>query len=205
MHSIALGLVHFVVGIALITPVFIAMGFSVVFLIRANGLLGLTFQRQLALVQSMGKNIPATFWVRALSFLVDAPLTTMTCFLVTANKKAMMAAFFANAVLGAGYFLWKMPLLYLLVPWALVQTFVYYVISEQTTSRTTIGKDGFGLIVSTEKHGQMSFKDATIRYLCGLVNVATAGVGFVMCAFHPKRKALNDILSKTEVTWRGDR
>ena len=205
MHSIALGLVHFVVACALVTPVFFAMGFSAVFLIRANGLLGHTFQKELALVQSMGSNIPTTFWVRTLAFLVDAPLTTMTCFLVTANKKAMMAAFFANGVLAAGYFLWKMPLLYLLAPWALVQTYVYYVVSEQTTARTTIGKDGFGLIVSKENHGQMTFKDATIRYFCGLANLATLGVGFVMCAFHPQKKALNDILSKTEVVWRGDR
>jgi uncharacterized RDD family membrane protein YckC len=156
-------------------------------------------------VQKMAEYVPATFWVRTLAFLVDAPLTTLTGFLVTANKKAMMVSNFLNAVLGAGLFLWDMPL-YILGPlWLYVQMYIYFAVSEQTTQRTTIGKDGFGLVVVKENNGQMDLKDSSIRYVCGLANLATLGVGFVMCAFHPEKKALNDIASKTKVVWRGDR
>jgi uncharacterized RDD family membrane protein YckC len=205
MFTTVVVLVTFAMAFAVAAPLFLAMGFPLVFLMRANGLLGLTFQRDLMLVQKMAEYVPATFWVRTLAFLVDAPLTTLTGFLVTANKKAMMVSNFLNAVLGAGLFLWDMPL-YILGPlWLYVQMYIYFAVSEQTTQRTTIGKDGFGLVVVKENNGQMDLKDSSIRYVCGLANLATLGVGFVMCAFHPEKKALNDIASKTKVVWRGDR
>jgi uncharacterized RDD family membrane protein YckC len=205
LFTTILVVVTFGMAFVVATPLFLLMGFPLVFLMRANGLLGLTFQRNLALVNKMAENVPATFWVRTLAFLVDAPLTMLTGFLVTANKKAMMVSNFLNAVLGAGLFLWDMPL-YILGPiWLYVQMYIYFAVSEQTTQRSTIGKDGFGLIVSKDNNKQMELKDSSVRYLCGLANLATVGVGYVMCAFHPEKKALNDILSKTKVVWRGDR
>jgi len=197
--------VTFAAAFLVAAPLFLLMGFPLLFLIRANALLGVTFQRDLMLVRKMAENVPATFWVRTLAFLVDMPLTALTGFLVTANKKAMMVSNFLNAVLGAGLFLWSMPLEILVPLWLFVQMYIYFAVSEQTTQRTTIGKDGFGLIVSNEDNSQMSLGDSTKRYICGLANVATVGVGYVMCAFHPEKKALNDIASKTKVVWKGDR
>jgi uncharacterized RDD family membrane protein YckC len=82
---------------------------------------------------------------------------------------------------------------------------MYFAVQESSGVRSTVGKEGFGALVNTEKGRQMSLKQATVRWFCALFSALTCGAGFVMCAFHPKKLALHDMLSKTCVEWRGDK
>jgi hypothetical protein len=60
-------------------------------------------------------------------------------------------------------------------------------------------------MVNTEKHKQLTLKQATTRWFCTIISAATLGLGFVMCAFNPKKKALHDLMSKSEVVFHGDK
>jgi uncharacterized RDD family membrane protein YckC len=205
MFTTIVVLLTFAMAFVVAAPLFLAMGFPILFLIRANGLLGLHFHGNLALVNRMAENTPATFWVRLLAYLIDRNLILLTWCLVTADKKALMVSNATTGIMVLLWWFWGVPWDTMAPVWGLLMTYIYFVVSETTTNRATIGKDGFGLIVSNEDNSQMSFGDANKRLFAGILNYATFGLGFVMCAFHPEKKALNDIVSKTKVVWRGDR
>jgi uncharacterized RDD family membrane protein YckC len=81
-----------------------------------------------------------------------------------------------------------------------------YVVNEGSTSRSTIGKEAFGLIVqSVEKQKEMSMQQAFIRHLGRMLSDALLGLPYLMSAFTPKKQALHDVMAKAEVVFRGDK
>lgn len=207
MGTTALVVTNFVLSFVWWIPFMILAGFPAVFIMRANGLMGYYNQRRLGLVDQMAANTPANFWVRLLSFVVDMLLFPLASFIVTKEKKAVIVAQLLNvaAALMTYYIGPQRAAMFVGPMWITYNLWMYFCIQEATTTRTTVGKDGFGLIVSTEDDKQMTLGKATMRFFFGLTCIATAGVGFLMCAFHPEKRALNDLLSKTKVVWKGDR
>ena len=71
--------------------------------------------------------------------------------------------------------------------------------------KSTTVKEAFGLAVQTTKGKQLTLQQATIRWIGTEISALTCGLGFLMCAFPPKKQALQDMISKTEVVWVGDK
>jgi len=82
---------------------------------------------------------------------------------------------------------------------------MYFAVQEATTTRTTIGKDAFGLIISDVSGKQMSLKQATGRVMGRLVCLPlTLGFGYLLAAL-PQKRGLHDLIAGTKCTWRGER
>ncbi|MCA9023671.1 MAG: RDD family protein [Planctomycetaceae bacterium] len=207
MYSAAIALLRFGLAFVVAVPLFLVAGFPILFLMRANGLLAYYRQQYLDLVMKMGTNTPAGFWVRMLAFLVDVLLFPLASFIVTKERRILLIAQFLNGIAVAGYLLFGVEFTKALMApvWLSYNYWMYFAAQEATTQRTTIGKDAFGLIVSTQEDKKMGLREATIRLACTAASLVTLGLGFLVCAFHPQKKALHDMLSKTKVVWQGDR
>jgi uncharacterized RDD family membrane protein YckC len=73
--------------------------------------------------------------------------------------------------------------------------------------------EAFGLIAipdgekikQKELDRPLSVKKATIRWICVELSTLTGGISFLSCAFHPQKKAIHDIVSKTRIVFEGDK
>ncbi len=207
MYKTVMVPLQFVMAFVFAVPLFLLTGFPMVFLMRANGLLAYYRQQHLDLVAKMGVNTPAGFWVRMLAYLIDLMLFPLASFIVTKERRFLLIAQLLNGIALAGYVLFGTEFTKVLMApiWLSYNYWMYFAAQEATTQRTTIGKDAFGLIVSTQDDKKMSLGDATIRLASTLATLLTLGLGFLVCAFHPEKKTLHDMLSKTRVVWQGDR
>ncbi len=200
--------VRFSLAFVLAAPLFMLAGFPIVFLMRAIGVLGYYRKHDLELVPMVASNTPCGFWVRMLAFLVDVLFFPLAIFVAVKDKRAMSVGLLLSALVGVtllfGYLRTSVAP-FAIALWAVYMWWMYFCVQESTTQRTTIGKDGFGLIVATEDNKQMTLGMATKRFFASLLTLLTMFLGFVMCAVHPQKKALHDIVSKTKVVWEGDK
>jgi uncharacterized RDD family membrane protein YckC len=187
-------------------PLCIMLGFSLVFAMKANAVFAYYFQPSLGLVQRMQPLTPATFWVRFLSYQVDNLLIPFSCFLVTANPQAMMAAWALNGI-GLVVFLFNPGLIGIYINLlVLYYNWMYWVVQEASPIKSTLGQDGFGLIVLPEdSEAPITYKQANTRFVLRLLSQLLFGLPFLMALTNPERRALHDKLSKTRVVWKGDR
>lgn len=88
----------------------------------------------------------------------------------------------------------------------LYNEWMYYSVNEASTSRSTIGKESFGLIVQTaEKGAELTLGQASLRHLGRLLSEILLGLPFLVAGFHPKKQALHDLMAKSVVVFRGDK
>ena len=199
----------------IVTALFmIPASFPAVFLMRLNGTLGLYNARRLDLVQKVAPGTPAPFWVRVLAGCGDMFAIPFTSFLVNKEKLAVMVAWFLNAIALVIWFTFGREMLAMLAPvWVIYNLWMYYAVSEASTTRATIGKETYGLVVVPEvaedasdeekrELGRLDVKHATGRFF---VWYFTQAIGLVVAAFHPEKRSLADLLSKTRVVFKGDR
>ncbi|MFG0335450.1 MAG: RDD family protein [Maioricimonas sp. JB049] len=197
----------FLAAIIVTAPLMFLAGFPAVFLMRVIGLMGMYNSRSLDLVNKIQPNTPATLGVRMLAFGVDLLLSPLATFIVTAEKKAIIVGQLINALFIANlYYLGKETAGMIFGPiWIVYSWWMYFAVQESSNMRTTVGKDGFGVIVQCEDGKKMTLMQGTRRFFASLVTVATGFVGFLLVGVTPDRKALHDRLSKTVVVWRGDK
>lgn len=189
---------------AVLTPLCILAGFSALYVMYANGLFGLYNKRMLDLVETIKEGTPATFWVRYLSHVIDAMLYPLASFLVTANDKALMLGWAVNGI-GLVIFLFSKPMIPLYgVLWFFYMNWMYWAVQESSELRSTLGKDAFGLIVVSEDDKKMSMKQASVRWLLRLI-MDMFPILYLTTAFHPEKRSLHDLASKTKVVWKGER
>ena len=103
----------------------------------------------------------------------------------------------------------------LILPIVLVtyNRWMYFAGSHSGPSRATLGMEAFGLIAipdgekikQKELDRPLSVKKATIRWICVELSTLTGGISFLSCAFHPQKKAIHDIVSKTRIVFEGDK
>jgi uncharacterized RDD family membrane protein YckC len=186
-------------------PVYMIIAFPAVFMMRVNGLLGYYNRETLGLVNQIPENKPANFWVRFLAEMIDQLLWPLAVFLVFKDKRATLVGWGLVLVL---FLLWYwVPLVFLMMlPLALLYYhWLYYATSEASATRTTIGKDAFGLIVNDLDNRQITLGKASMRWfgriLCGL----TLNLGYLLAAFHPEKRGLHDLVAGTRCCWKGDR
>jgi uncharacterized RDD family membrane protein YckC len=79
---------------------------------------------------------------------------------------------------------------------------MYFAVQESTTTRTTIGKDAFGLIINDTNNKQLTLKKASLRVFGRWVCGATLGFGYLLAAL-PQKRGLHDMIAGTKCCWRG--
>lgn len=76
---------------------------------------------------------------------------------------------------------------------------LYFTILESSARQTTFGKAAMGLIVTDANGRTISFARANGRYWGKILSSIPLGLGFVMVAFHGRKKGLHDLLAGTLV------
>jgi uncharacterized RDD family membrane protein YckC len=207
IYSLVLIPLNLIAAFLVMTPIYLVAGFPALFMMRVNGLLGYYNYERLDLVNRIYPNTPANFWVRVLAHLIDLALWPLSSVLVVKEKKAIMVGWLLNGLMFVSL-MWLPDIIkfFVLPPlWIFYNLWMYFAVSESTTTRTTIGKDAFGLIVNDLNDKQITLGKATMRVLGRMACVFTFGLGYLFAAFHPQKRGLHDLIAGTKCCWRGDR
>ena len=120
----------------------------------------------------------AGFWIRVVAWLVDYLIGGIVV---------------AVARVGLG------PIgLLLLLPFQLL----YGPIMESSAWQGTVGKRLCGLAVTDRHDERITFGRAVVRLLAKVLSLIVLGIGFLMIAFHPRKRGLHDIIAGTLVVHR---
>jgi uncharacterized RDD family membrane protein YckC len=76
---------------------------------------------------------------------------------------------------------------------------LYFTLLEYSKWQATIGKLIFRLRVTDVQGRRLSFGRALLRNLAKWVSTLTLGIGYVICGFTPKKRALHDFLAGSVV------
>ena len=204
-----------------VAPFMLALGFPLLFQMKVNGLIAKHFSHTLDLDQRIYPYTPAGFWVRFLAFWVDIWLFPLAPLLVTRDMRFVMGglALYGINILAAIYVfaMGTMPLSVLESMATLGLNYMhwmYFSVSHSGTIRATLGMEAFGLIVIPDIPNPkpkdldkvLTLGQASLRWLSvNFCSNVLGGLGFLLCAFHPEKKALHDILSKSRVVFEGDK
>lgn len=204
-YTIIKGLINVAATAIVMAPITFSAGFPAVFVMKATGLFGYYQNRSLDLVPRIMPGTPATFWVRYLAHTVDRLFIPLTSFLVTANPKAMMVGWAVN---GFSILIWLfspnlLPLVAIVLPF--YTSWMYWAVQESSQLRSTLGKDTFGLMVETEDDKTLTLKQATFKWFLRELWFFSFGLPFLLAAFHPEKRALHDLVTRTKVVFRGDK
>jgi uncharacterized RDD family membrane protein YckC len=132
---------------------------------------------------------PAGFWIRLVAFLIDLILLNGVEFLVLyAISRALNLSPFVEQLV-------DVPL------W--LGAYGYYYLFYQVKHQATLGKRWMGLKVvrsEQDKGDQPISRAQALGRLFGyLGSLLILGCGYLMVLFHPEKKALHDLLSRTRV------
>jgi uncharacterized RDD family membrane protein YckC len=204
MYRLTMAPIMLVFGMLVLAPITLLAGFPAIFMMRVNALLAHYNRQSLGVIQKIEPFAPAGIWIRFHAYCVDMCLMPLATFLVTRVKKAVIVG---GLIIVAGVGMkfrmsWELLMLYWLPPFLLYNYWMYFAISESASQRTTIGKDVFKLIVVTEDNKQLTIPQATMRWFYHLF---TPLIGILFAAFSPDKKTLYDSMSKTKVTYAGDK
>ncbi len=76
---------------------------------------------------------------------------------------------------------------------------IYFASQESSTLKGTVGKQALNLIVTDLNGNQISFKQATKRFIIKILAAIPLFMGFLSIFFTSKKQAFHDILAKTVV------
>jgi uncharacterized RDD family membrane protein YckC len=85
------------------------------------------------------------------------------------------------------------------VLFSIVGAWLYFALQESSTNQATVGKRLFGLRVYTRDEQRISFGKASLRFWAKLLSACILGAGFLMALSNSERRALHDLLSRTQV------
>lgn len=75
----------------------------------------------------------------------------------------------------------------------------YYILMEGGPTQGTLGKMALGMKVTDLQGNRISYLRSTGRYFARIISGVTLLIGYVMCAFHPRKQCLHDIICGTLV------
>lgn len=182
--------------------VFGLLAFPALFMMRVYGLFGLYFRPELSLINEQDEGERVGFGPRFLASLIDAILM-----LVMAGIAWVVSVFFIGIfgyLWGFSEFMVAVAKMGLAGAFTLFMWAIFFKTWESGQNRGTPGKAAMGIMILTNNDKPMTGQQALGRAAAGLVTCLTLFAGFVMCAFHPKKSALHDIISQTKVIWRGE-
>lgn len=193
-------LLLFSIGMVAGTLLCTLLAIPAVFMMRVYGLFGLYFRPDLELCFEQPPGAPGGFGARFLSMHVDLLILAMI--------------FGVNAVIAnflRGYFSWTFEQniadyigIGAFALLSAVAYTIYFSSWESGSGRATLGKWSIDLIVLQDDNSPMSSKLASKRAWATVVSAILAFVPFIICAFRPDKKAMQDTMTGTKVVWRGD-
>ena len=131
----------------------------------------------------------AGFWLRLAAWVIDVVcivgllIVALFCYGVVLGVTGS-----AGQVTSASTRL-LINLFFLVVPW------LYYTTAESSQQQATTGKRLIGLRVVTDAGARISFARANGRYWAKQLSGLTFGIGYLVCAFWPRKQALHDFIS----------
>ena len=187
----------------IVTPFAILMAFPAMFLMRANGYIGLYFRDKLDLVAEQQPNVPCGFWPRYLAHLVDSLILGLASTGVFFALFGLVLLVIWAELSYLGYIFYLCSFGYdLTFPW-----FYYAKPQSNPAWRGSIGMRSIGIVVvkDNEKFDTLDFGTASGRFWVKLLlGLVTLGISWLFAAFTEKKQALHDTLMKTLVVWEGD-
>ena len=191
----------FMVSFLCCTTLFTILAFPASMLMRIFGLFALYFREDMEVCVEQVPMSPAGFGPRFLAIQVDAIISAML---------VAVAIFAAGFIAGLFQHLYDSPSAGRIIYWVCITAGVlgslsfYFANWESGSGRATLGKWSFGMLVLQDDNSPMTFQHAVKRFFASLLTPLSAGITFLMCAFHPTHRAVHDTLTKTKVVWRGD-
>jgi len=183
-------------------PICLILSFSMIYSMRAIGLVALYFRQNLDLVSETTAGDTCGFGPRHLAAEVDS----LILFLLMAVLS--LIAFLCGLLFHAMDAAIPEVLARVIYPiFALIIVPALYFARPQSagTIRASIGKWSLGIVVTNEQDETMSFNEAVPRYFVKvLLAVVTLGASCIMSAFTPNKQALHDQMLHTKVAWKGD-
>ena len=207
----------FLISLAICIPFFMTAGFPMVYLMRANGLLGRYFRPELELENQKAVGQPCGFWPRWLAYLIDGFVILVLVFLY--ELLILVALLFVNqlgmdnegamapllgTVADTGFTYGGKIVALLMFIGRFIFPMMYFVTSESGLGQATLGKRALGIIVVDEDKERISKKTAFGRYFGKIISALPLLAGFFMAGFDKNKQALHDKMAKTLVVWRGD-
>ncbi|MCA9032716.1 MAG: RDD family protein, partial [Planctomycetaceae bacterium] len=201
------GMINLGFAFMIFIPVGIFSGFGLLFMMKANAEFARYYIPTLDLVNRVTPNTPATFWVRYLAHNVDVLLYPFSSFIVTGSTKAMWGVWALNGLGIVVFLLYKPMILTWGLIWVSYNWWMYWVIQESSPLRTTMGKDGFGLIVIPDEDPDkpITLQQANIRFFMRNMGYLIGWLPFLMMVWDKDKKTMHDKVSKTRVVWKGDK
>jgi uncharacterized RDD family membrane protein YckC/ribosomal protein S27E len=178
------------------------LAFPAVFMMRVYGLFGYFFRPDLSLLNEQTELECVGFGPRLLASLIDSLL------LVAMAGVAWFLGTYTTKIFGYLYDFSELTVtiaslsfagIFMLALWG-----IYFATWECGQNRATLGKASMGMMVLKSDDQVMTLNHAFGRAAAGCLTCVTVFLGFAMCAFHPKKSALHDIITKTKVVWRGE-
>lgn len=189
--------------IVFVTPFCIAGAFGAVFLMRANGYVGLYFRDKLDLVKEQQPNTLCGFWPRYLAYLVDWLVINIAVGLVAAVAYGLI---WLVKWAELDYLAYLVNFLYL--AFAIGFPWLYFAKPESNPAyQGSIGKQALGIKVveDSPEFETLEFGKASGRYWVKIVlGTVTLGISWLIAAFTERKTALHDNIMKTIVVWEGD-
>jgi len=173
------------------------IAFPAVFMMRTTGLFSFYNQRALGLGEKRKDNVPADFWVRYLAYTIDYFLLAV----FTGMKSLLILGMIATVVYlemdGMVATLQQVDgFLNILI------VVLYYVFSEGTAMRGTLGKTALGLVVTDhEGNSPITKGQAFGRLIFRNIGASLFSVGLLMCIWDPEQRTWHDKVTKTRVMW----
>ena len=130
----------------------------------------------------------AGFGLRLAAWVVDAVCIVVLLVAAFACCDIVVAIASGGQVTSASAAL-LFNLLALVVPW------LYYTIAESSPQQATPGKRLVGLRVVSDVGARISFGRANGRFWARQISGLTFGIGYLVCAFTPRKQALHDLIS----------
>jgi uncharacterized RDD family membrane protein YckC len=80
-----------------------------------------------------------------------------------------------------------------------VGAWLYFAFMESSQYQATLGKMALGMKVTDVEGERISFARATARWFAKILSALILYIGFIMIAFHPRKRGLHDIIAGTLV------
>lgn len=173
------------------------VAYPAVFMMRATGLFSFYNQRELGLGERRKDNVPAEFWVRYLAYTIDYFLIGVFTGIKTLMTLGMIATVEYLEMDGMVATLNQVDaLLNILI------VVMYYVFTEGTAMRGTLGKAALGLVVTDlEGNSPITKGQAFSRLIFRNIGAVVFSAGLLMCIWDPEQQTWHDKVSKTRVMW----
>lgn len=119
----------------------------------------------------------AGFWRRFAASIIDSIILMIPSMLLTATVHNV------GFSVGSGFLI----------------GFLYYPFFESSALAGTPGKALLGLAIVSEAGGDITFKQAVIRFFCKYLSALLAFIGYLMQPFTAKRQTLHDMIAEVVV------